>query len=42
MTEENKKPRCPKCDSTQIYILRDGSIVCRRCGAETKKEEHSE
>ncbi len=33
----NNQPRCPVCGSGQVYFLRDGTIVCRRCGAITKK-----
>ena len=32
-------PRCPKCDSTQVHIrIRDGAIVCHRCGEVTVME----
>lgn len=31
-----EKPRCPKCQSRQIYFLADGTIVCRGCGTRTK------
>lgn len=32
-------PRCPKCNSTQVHIrIRDGAIVCHRCGEVTVME----
>lgn len=31
------KPRCPKCDSGQVYTLADGTLVCRMCGVRTAK-----
>ena len=30
--ETVKKPVCPKCGSSYIYIRINGEIVCRRCG----------
>ena len=30
-------PRCPACRSTQIYIRKDGTIVCGRCGTRIPK-----
>ena len=36
---DEKAPRCPKCDSTQVHIrIRDGAIVCHRCGEVTVME----
>lgn len=38
-TEKKYAPRCPKCDSTQVHIrIRDGAIVCHRCGEVTVME----
>lgn len=27
-----KKVRCQSCESTQVYTLRNGTVVCRHCG----------
>lgn len=32
-----KKINCPACDSSQVYTLQDGTIVCRHCGVRTTK-----
>ena len=35
----NEPPRCPKCNSTQVHVrVRDGAIVCHRCGEVTEME----
>ena len=39
MTTTSKGPRCPRCDSGQVHILVNGTVVCRRCGARTEPEE---
>ncbi len=39
---ESIKPRCSHCDSGEVYVKRSGTIVCRRCGKETKKEKAGE
>jgi len=41
---ESNAPRCPKCGSTQVHVrIRDGTMVCHRCGhveeMERKKKE---
>jgi ribosomal protein S27E len=37
--EKKYAPRCPKCNSTQVHIrIRDGAIVCHRCGEVTVME----
>jgi DNA-directed RNA polymerase subunit RPC12/RpoP len=33
------RPKCKKCESGFVYIKKDGSIVCRRCGYITKPKE---
>ena len=34
-----KSMKCIKCDSKNIYSLKDKTIVCRKCGhRETKKK----
>ena len=41
--EKNYAPRCPKCNSTQVHIrIRDGVIVCHRCGKITIMERKAE
>lgn len=34
--EYEVRPKCKKCKSGQVYILKNGTIVCRRCGYRTK------
>jgi transcription initiation factor TFIIIB Brf1 subunit/transcription initiation factor TFIIB len=36
---KRKKDRllCSKCNSKNIYSLKDGTIVCRKCGYRRKK-----
>lgn len=32
------RPKCPVCDSAVIYVKKDGTIVCLRCGARTPND----
>ena len=34
--EKRKKSKCSYCNSSNIYVLRSGEIVCRACGSVTK------
>ena len=38
-TRRADRPDCPECDSKQIYVLQDGTVVCRACGARTAKQD---
>ena len=41
-THTNKKmdrPKCEKCDSGFVYIRKEGTLVCRRCGHLTKPKK---
>lgn len=33
-----KKIRCKKCNSAQTYMLKDGTLVCRKCSNREKKK----
>ena len=32
MTTTTARPKCVACGSGNIYVLRDGSVICRACG----------
>jgi len=36
---ESKKPICKRCESATVYVLKNDTVVCRRCGYKTKKEK---
>jgi len=38
MMKQQKKIKCENCESAFVYVRRDGSVVCRRCGY-IKKEK---
>ncbi len=33
---ENIRPICPRCQSGSVYVRRDDTIRCRRCGYDSK------
>lgn len=33
------KLQCPKCDSRQVYVLIDKTMVCRKCGYRWKGKD---
>jgi DNA-directed RNA polymerase subunit RPC12/RpoP len=33
------RPKCVKCQSKFVYILKDGTVVCRACGHREKPME---
>ena len=37
--EDGLRLRCLVCGSTNIYALKDGTLVCRRCGSRTKNNK---
>lgn len=36
-TSDNKRPVCPKCGSGNIVVRADQSILCRRCGNDSRR-----
>ncbi len=34
-TETIRRPVCPACKSGMVRVIRDGTIVCNRCGVRT-------
>ena len=40
-TTKKPRPKCANCGSGNIYVLRDGSVICRACGhkAESKQQK---
>jgi len=42
MKRQNNIPKCENCSGNFVYVKKDGSIVCRRCGFIKKKEEKEE
>ena len=39
---KEKKVRCRECESSFIYVKKDGTVVCRSCGSQTKLREGEE
>jgi len=37
--QSKKRPKCPACKSSNIYVRVDGSIKCNRCGNITAPRE---
>jgi ribosomal protein S27AE len=37
--KDDPKPVCPKCGSGSIVVRKDKSILCRRCGNDTKGDK---
>ena len=31
--------RCDKCNSKNIYTIKDGTLICRRCGHRKEKKK---
>jgi primosomal protein N' len=34
------KPKCPKCDSGNIYFRKDKTMTCRRCGYDSSENDN--
>ena len=32
-------PKCKRCGSTSVYTKIDGTIICKRCGYNSKEEK---
>lgn len=39
MAEETIILRCENCNSRQVYTLKSGVVVCRKCGFRKEKKE---
>ena len=33
------RSKCSRCESTNVYVLRNGNVICRACGEETVKSD---
>lgn len=42
MKENNPKPKCPRCNSFQIYTLINGKQRCKVCGWKTEDDLNNE
>ncbi len=36
---ESVKPTCNHCGSGAVYVKKDGTVVCRRCGRSSEETE---
>jgi len=40
MCMKEKRPVCPRCESGTVYVRKDMSLVCRRCGYDSRRDEY--
>ncbi|MCK9592968.1 MAG: hypothetical protein M0Q91_13270 [Methanoregula sp.] len=40
-TPTNARPDCPACHSKNVMVRKDRSILCRRCGNDTRESSES-
>lgn len=38
-TKAKVEIKCPQCESTNVYTLRDGTRICRKCGKTWTEEK---
>ena len=36
---KTNRPLCPRCEGGRVYVPKDMSLVCRRCGYDSRRDE---